>query len=59
MLEICGGRFAEPMAELLIKLDQIEKTIQSFGADKEKALDFILPTLFKLRDACVAELEAL
>lgn len=59
MIEICGGRFAPAMAELLIKLEQIDKTNGSFGADKEKACDFLLPTLYKLRDACVAEMEAL
>jgi hypothetical protein len=34
MIDICGGRFAEPMAELLIKLEQIDKTNGGFGADK-------------------------
>jgi hypothetical protein len=59
MIEICGGRFAEPMAELLIKLDQIDKTNGSFGADKERACDFLLPTLYKLRDACLKEFDEL
>jgi hypothetical protein len=59
MIDICGGRFAEPMAELLIKLEQIDKTNGGFGADKGKACDFLLPTLYKLRDACREEMEAL
>lgn len=52
MKDLCGN-FAPAMQELLIKLEQIDKTQQSFGADKERSYDFILPTLYKLRDACM------
>lgn len=59
MRDMFGDRMAPVLAELLIKLEQIDKINASFGADKEKSYDFLIPTLYKLRDACGAEFKQL
>jgi hypothetical protein len=59
MQDLFGKRLAEPMAQFLIALEQIEKTEQSFGPDKAKAFDFIRPYIAALKDGCQKEFEQL
>lgn len=58
-LDLFGKHLAGPIASLLIALEQVERTEASFGADKEKAFDFLKPYLFALKDACHSQFEAL
>lgn len=53
------GNLAPSLQDLLLRLEQIEKTDQSFGADKQKSFDFILPALYRLREACKEEFDRL
>jgi hypothetical protein len=46
------GSLSEPLSNLLMRLEAVEKTDQSFGADKALAFNFLLPALYKLREAC-------
>jgi hypothetical protein len=59
MDELFGARLAGPLSALLIALEQIEKTEQSFGPDKAKAFDFIRPYIAALKDGCQKEFEQL
>lgn len=53
MHDICEGpTLAEPVQSLLITLSQIYLYENSYGLDKAKAFDAILPDLKKLRQAC-------
>lgn len=53
------GNLAPSLQDLLLRLEQIEKTDQSFGADVVKSYKFLLPALYKLREACKARFEEL
>ena len=55
MLEILPGRFAKPVQSLLETLHTIQATSGSFGVDKAKAYDALLPDLERLREACADE----
>ncbi len=59
MIDICGAKLAGPMATLLLALEQVEKTQESFGVDADKTVSFLVPKIAALRDACIAEMEAL
>ena len=53
VLAILGNeRLAKPIQELLTTLHQFEITRASFGADKTKVCDALIPDLLALRDAC-------
>lgn len=56
-IDIAGGKLGPVVQDLLQRLEQIDKTNASFGADEKKALDFILPTLHRLRAVCEEEME--
>lgn len=51
--DLFGPVMAPYLASLLIALEQVERTELSFGADKEKAFDFLRPHLQALKDACL------
>lgn len=58
MHDLLGNeRLAAPVQALLITLSQIDLFENSFGLDKAKAFDAILPDLIKLRAACKEEWE--
>lgn len=51
--QILGNeRLAKPIQDLLITLHQIDTTCSSFGADKAKVADALIPELVALREAC-------
>lgn len=53
MESVCEGpTLARPVQALLITLSQIHLYENSFGLDKAKAYDAILPDLVKLLEAC-------
>lgn len=44
---------AKPVQDLLIALSQIDITKDSFGIDAERTVQFLLPKVKALRDACI------
>lgn len=57
MRDLFGKTLAEPLSNFLIAWAQVEKTEQSFGADKEKSFDFLRPHLANLKTACLKVFE--
>ena len=56
MHDILGNdRLAKPVQALLEMLHTIKATSGSFGMDKAKAFDYLLPQLEALREACEDE----
>lgn len=53
MTDLFGKTMAQPLANLLLALEGVELTEQSFGVDKEKAFDFLRHRLAALKDACL------
>ena len=53
MHDLFGKRLAGPMADLLQAIDQFDKTKDSFGADAERAIAFLVPKIRKLREAAI------
>ena len=53
MHDLFGKRLAEPMADLLQAIDQFDMTKDSFGADAERAIAFLVPKIRKLREAAI------
>lgn len=55
MHDILGKRFGPVVQEILEKLHAYEMTRDSFGADSNKAMEYIYPSLVALREACKDE----
>ena len=57
--DICGESLSLPIQDLLIALDLLEKTEGSFGADAQKTVEYLVPKLYRLKEAVLNEWRAL
>lgn len=48
-------RLQKPIQDLLVTLSQIDATKDSFGLNAERTVQFLIPQLKKLRQACIEE----
>lgn len=55
MHDLCGKRMGPAVQGLLLALKQIEMTKNSFGADDKATVEFLMPMLYKLREAVIEE----
>ena len=55
MHDLCGKRLGPVVANLLIALDQIDMTKDSFGVDAERAVKFLHPLLVDLKKAVIED----
>lgn len=51
MHDLCGKKLSKPIQTLLISLLEIERTEASFGADRIKVFEQLIPELQALRSA--------